>query len=197
MNYYNITSLLFKNGKWVKYSGDYTYPFEYSDAGIIHTVNGEKVRDHIKWFHNEDDRIYVRDGVGFLYEKSLKAVIGRIKRVLGLKRHCGYFTEVGVYEKNDVTLYIFRDWMSRTNVSFYTDGKDAYILFGEADCCHNILSSLIGNDHGDEFEQIVAKEIFSWCYENALTWVSDLIYDTRDEQLEGLRKLCKIFVPKE
>lgn len=169
MKYYNMPSLLFKNGKWIKNPDNHLYPFKYFGAGIIHTVNDEKIRDHIKWFHNEDDKIYVRDGVGFLYEKSLKAVVGRIKRILGLKRPCGYFTEVGVYEKDNATLYIFRDWTSRTNVSFYTDGKDAYILYGEADCCHNILTNLIGNGYGDEIEQVVAEEIFTWCYENALT----------------------------
>lgn len=196
MNYYNIISLLFKNGEWVKYPGDYTYPFDYADAGIIHTVHGEKIYDHIKWFHNEDDKIYVRDGVSYLYEKSLKAFIGRIKRVLGLKRPCGYFVEVGLYKKDDVTLYIFRDFISRTNVSFYTDGKDAYILFGEGDCCRNILTGLIDQGKEYEFEQGVANEIYNWCYDNALTWVSDLLYETNCERIEGLRKLQDTFAKK-
>lgn len=195
MKYYDINSLLFKNGTWVKNPDDYTYPFEYFDAGIIYMVNGERIGDHIKWFHNEDDKIYVRDGVSFLYERSLKALIGRIKRILGLKRHCGYFHEVGVYKKDDMSVYIFRDWTSRTNVSFYTDGRDAYVLFGECDCCHGLLTGLICNDHGVEIERVVTNEIYDWCYENVLTWISDLIYETQDEQHEGLRKLCKIFVP--
>lgn len=195
MNYYNITSLLFKNGEWVKYPGDYTYPFEYADPGIIHTVDGDKVHNHIKWFHNEDCEIYVRAGVSYWYEKSLKVLIGRIKRAMGLKRPIGYFVEVGVYEKNDVALYIFRDRMSRINVSFYTDGRDAYILFGEGDSCRNLLTDLICNDNGEEIERIGTKVVYYWCYENALTWISDLIYDGQDERFNGLRKLRKIFGP--
>lgn len=197
MNYYHTASLMFKNGGWIKYPGMYKYPFEYSDAGIIHTINGVKIYDHITWYRKDTDVIYVRDGLPYIYEKTLKGLICRIKWALGLKRQCGYFHEVGIYKQDDAIVYIYRDFISCINVSFYKDSRSTYILFGEGDCCRSVLTDLAVGDHEYETEQAVAKEIYNWCYENALTWISDLICGSPNQGWEFLQQLRADFENEE
>ena len=203
MNYYNTRTLLFKNGAWVKNPGDFTYPFKYADGGPIHTVKGERIYEHIKWRHNKNFECFMRAGMPNIYipsyvrAKPLKFLWYRILWILGVKSYCGALTEAGVYEKDDITVYIFSDRLHRIYVSFYKDNTDTYVLFAENDCCRSILTSLLDNGYSDEVEQSIATEIFNWCYENALTWVSDDLGDNFDDSEELLDKLRDIFGKKD
>ena len=182
MKYYEVGSIVFKNGKWIRNPEEYDFPFEYADTGCPVRINGESIVDHIQWFHNEDDAIYRRAGLPYLYTRSLRALKYRIEWMLGLKRRVGYWAEVGVYEKDDVAVYIFRRCGDGRLVSFYKDASDNYIWLSEGNCCNPVLGSIIEENNDEHIIKFIVDEVYRYCYENVLTWICDVVYDfSRDE----------------
>ena len=196
------TDIVFKNGEWVKETWHYDendkymndLPFEYGRDGNIHTINGVKIHDKIKWYHDEYDAIYERDGWRYFYtvRKSPVGIWEWLKYKLRFKHKVCYRKEVGVYKDDNVELYIYHDPLNTSYASFYYDGTDTYVVLGGYGHWGNVYTHFMHRGYGDEFEEKMVKEAYHWLCNKVLRdivddlWVED--WDENGVQFGILRR---------
>lgn len=178
------TSIVFKNGEWMKdtyrFDEDGNYinlcPFEYGRDGDIHTVGGIDIRDSIMWYRDEYDAVYERAGICRIHRWNFRSIVERIKWMLRLKRFVCYEQEVGVWKSGSNEIYIYHEPMKQSYVSFYTDGTDTYIVLGGYGHYNNVYAHFMSRGYGYEFEEKLAQEAFEWCCDSVLEHITDSIY---------------------
>ena len=174
------TVMVFKNGIWMKdqdtlnENGEFIdhCPFMYGRDGNIHMVNDDDIWTEITWYRDEYDAIYQRDGARGKYARLL----ARIKWWLHITERVGYEKEVGVWKKDNIELYIYRDPRNQCYVSFYKDTTDTYIVLGGYGHHANVYTHFMGRGYGDEFEEKMAYEAYEWCVDDVLVEVAESIY---------------------
>lgn len=183
MAYIDHTTIVFKNGEWMK--EPYTFdendkyvnicPFEYGRDGNIHTVNGIDIRDGITWYRDEYDAVYERDGIERTYRLNMHVIVERIKWMLHFKRFVCYRKEVGIWCKDDTEIHIYHDELNQSYVSFYDNGTDTYIVIGGYGHWGNVYAHFMSRGYGDEFEEKMAQEAFQWACNNIVVDISESI----------------------
>lgn len=198
------TVIVYKNGEYIKdpfvFDEDGAClnicPFDYSRDGEITSVyeeDGIKIEvlwSDIKWYHDEYDAIYEREGiygVPFFPIKWWK-LLNILKWKLHIMRRSCYTREVGVWKSRGVEIYFYRNIPGSTYVSFYKDSKDAYVLLGGYGHHMNPYTHFMHRGYGVEFESKMAVEAYQWLYDDILRAVADNIFDTWDEASTWLVK---------
>ena len=194
------TVIVFKNGKWMK--EPYTFdeednyvnlcPFEYGRDGNIHTVNGEKFWDQIRWYRDEYDAIYERDGWRnwSTVRKTPYGIWAWLKYRLHFMHKIGYRKEVGVWTDADADhryeVYIYHDEPNQSYVSFYNSGVDGdtYIVLGGYGHWKNVYTHFMARGYGDEFEEKMAAEAYRWACDKIMVDISESICDGSWEREE-------------
>jgi hypothetical protein len=180
------TDIVFKNGEWMKepYSfgenDEYINhcPFEYGRDGNIHTVGETKIYDDIRWYRDEYDAVYERDGWRNwgTVRKTPHGIWAWFKYHLGFMHKIGYRQEVGVWANGDgVEVYIYHDELNQSYVSFYSDGTDTYVVIGGYGHWKNVYCHFMARGYGDEFEEKMAAEAYKWACEKVLVDISESI----------------------
>lgn len=191
------TTIVFKNGKWMEEDelGYYNYeterfvdllPFRYGRDGNIHTLNGEAIWDDIKWYRDEYDAVYERDGwrnFGTV-RKTPYGIWAWLKYKLHFMYKIGYRKEVCTWIKGNKELYIHHDEINQSYVSFYDDGTDTYIVIGGYGHWKNVYCHFYARGYGDEFEKKMTEEAFRWACGDILVEISESICDGSWEKEE-------------
>lgn len=188
------TTIVFKNGKWMEepYAFDENdnylnlCPFEYGRDGNIHTVYGKDIRNNIKWYRDEYDAIYERDGWRNwgTVRKTPYGIWAWLKYRLHFMHKIGYRKEVGVWTEGENELYIYHDEFKQSYVSFYDDGNDTYIVIGGYGHHKNVYAHFYARGYGNEFEKKMTEEAFRWACGSILVEISESIYDADWEKEE-------------
>lgn len=190
------TVIVFKNGKWMKETWKYNadnddfvslVPFGYGRDGNIYSYHlGEKsvpISDKMKWYRNEYDALYQRVGLqkiyGGLRNCTISAIWNRIKWMLHvMERKCffEYEKEIGVYEDENVEVYIYHEPLKQSYVSFYREKEDTYIVLGGYGHYKNVYCHFMNRGYGDEFEEKMAKGALTWCMTSVVDYITDALY---------------------
>lgn len=198
------TVICYKNGEYVKdpfvFDEDGAYlnicPFDYSRDGEITAIyedDGSKIEvlwSDIKWYHDEYDAIYEREGIDGapLFPITWWKLIKILQWKLHIMRRSCYTRDVGVWRSGDVEIYFYRDVLRETYVSFYKDSKDTYVLLGGYGHHKNPYTHFMNRGYGDEFESKMAVEAYQWLCRDILRVVVESIYEDWDVTSEWLTK---------
>lgn len=182
------TTIVFKNGKLLNdddlgyhnYEKDeyvYLLPFRYGRDGNIHTLNDRAIWDDIKWYRDEYDAVYERDGWRNwdTVRKTPHGIWWWLKYKLHFMHKIGYRKEVGVWREDDKEVYIYHDELNQSYVSFYNDGTNTHIVIGGYGHWHNVYCHFYARGYGDEFEQKMTEEAFRWACGDILVEISESI----------------------
>lgn len=205
------TCIIFKNGNYIPTEQTYDYneetdeiishlPFEYGRDGDIRYVNSIPIWDQLKWYHDEYDAIYERDGWRDFssVRKTPYGLWAWLKYKLHFMSRICYRQETAIWRKDKHDVYIYHDALNQSYISFYTDGVDSYVVIGGYGHHKNVYTHFMARGYGDEFEQKMAEEAFWWACNNILVKLVEVYcpgywYEQEDEY----NKLRAIFMPKE
>lgn len=210
------TTIVFKNGKWMKdiydvdeETGEWLIrlPFDFGRDGDIRIVrdplgNVIDISEDMEVYHDEYDAIYERDGMRNVYAiaKNFYGIRAWLKYKLRFMRKLYYTKEVGVwtrgdveYPNGDVEVYIYHDGPNQSYVSFYSDGADTYIVIGGYGHHKNVYCHFMDRGYGDEFEEKMAAEAFQWACGEILVEISESIYEYWDVQEDFVNEMRERF----
>ena len=203
------TVIVYKNGEYVRdpfvFDEDSAYlnicPFDYTRDGEITAIyekDGTKIEvlwSDIKWYHDEYDAIYEREGIygAPLFPITRWKLLKILQWKLHIMRRSCYVRDVGVWKYRDVEIYFYRNIPGSTYVSFYKDSKDTYVLLGGYGHLKNPYTHFMRRGYGDEFESEMAAEAYQWLCRDVLRAVADNIFDTWDEANTWLAKTREDF----
>ena len=124
------TVIVYKNGEYVKdpfvFDEDCAClnicPFDYSRDGEIAAIyeeDGTKIEvlwSDIKWYHDEYDAIYEREGIDGapLFPITWWKLLKILQWKLHVMRRSCYTRDVGVWRSGDVEIYFYRDVLRET-----------------------------------------------------------------------------------
>lgn len=200
------TDIVFKNGKWIRepyhYDENDNYvndlPFEYGRDGNIHTINGEYIYDEVNWYRHEYDAIYERKGVESIsrYNINFYTIKSRLDWLFHRMERVCYRKEVGVWENDDRSLYIYSDPLNQSYVSFYYDGTDSWVVIGGYGHWNNVYTHFAYRGYGDEFENKMVVEAYHWVCDKVLEDMADHIamvesisdWDEQDRILDKMKE---------
>lgn len=206
------TVIVFKNGEYMKHP--YTFdeednyinlcPFKYGRDGNITEVCEKfgvsahwwrKIHDDIKWYRDEYDAVYERDGWRdwCTVRKTPHGIWSWLKYRLRFMYKIGYRKEVGVWRKDGVEVYIYHDQLKQANVSFYSDGTDTYIVIGGYGHHENVYCHFMGRGYGDEFEEKMAAEAFRWACNTILVDISESICESWEAEEDFVNDMWQRF----
>lgn len=169
------TTIVFKNGKLVTKlyeendDGSFTWllPFDYGRDGNIREINGICIEDQIKWHYDDYDVIYQRAGMRRMWcVTSIYAWIEWFKWKLHIMERFECTQRVGVYNVEDVHLYIYHQPLKQYYVSFYRDGVDSYVVLGGYGHHQNVYTHFYERGYGEEFELEMCLEAYRWCMDD-------------------------------
>jgi hypothetical protein len=205
------TCIIFKNGNYIPFEDTYTYeaetdeyvsrvPFEHGRDGDIQSINGVRICEQIKWYHDEYDALYVRDGCRnwSAVRKTPAGIWWWLKYKLHfMERRC-YEKEVGVWREGRNEVYIYYDAPNQCNVSFFTNGTDSYVVIGGYGHHKNVYTHFMGRGYGEEFEEKMAKEAFWWACDDILVGITEGYVQSYTEEMDNeVNRLRKLFMPKD
>lgn len=198
------TVIVYKNGDYLKdpdtydENGDFINlcPFDYSRDGEITAIyeeDGTKIEvlwSDIKWYHDEYDAIYEREGIcgAPLFPITWWKLVKTVQWKLHAMRKSCYIKDVGVWKYGDVEIYFYRDDLRETYVSFYKDSEDTYVLLGGYGHLENPYTHFMHRGYGDEFESKMAAEAYQWLCMDILRVVGESIYGIWGVTSEWLTK---------
>lgn len=200
------TCIVFKNGKWMEEDelGYYNYekeefvdllPFKYGRDGNIHTLGDKDIWRDIKWYRDEYDAIYDRDGWRDFstVRKTPYGIWAWFKYKLHFMHKIGYRKEVGVWAHDEKELYIYHDELKQSYISFYYEGTDTYIVIGGYGHWENVYAHFYGRGYGDEFEKKMTQEAFRWACDDILVEISESIcggsWEVEEDFVNRMREL--------
>lgn len=197
------TRIYFKNGKYLPEEQTFTYdaednyrnllPFECTRDGAIFRLvdqfgNMGSIYEGIKWYRDEYDAIYERDGWRN-WSSIRKTPIGIwwwLKYKFHFMRKIGYRKEVGVWTYGDEELYIYHNSLKQNYVSFYIKGEDTYVVIGGYGHRENVYCHFMGRGYGYSFEEEMASEAYRWACDDILVDIAESICDGDWEVEEDL-----------
>lgn len=199
MAFVDHTVIVFKNGKYIPgdsfwdENGKYIKlcPFEYGRDGDIYEIaGGIDIQKDMKWYCSEAHAYYQRDGAPFKIKRfSLYRLKERIKWFFRCMSEPEYTQKIGVWKNNEDEIYIYRNDLEQSNVSFYSNGSDTYVILGGYGHYGNVYTHFMGRGYGDEFEHKLASEAFDWCCRCVLLSISETIADSCEAEDELLKSL--------
>ena len=199
------TTIVFKNGKWLKdvyevdeESGEWIMrcPFEYGRDGDIRIVRDRSgsvidISDDMKMYRDEYDAIYMRDGIRKFHTvaRNFYGFRAWLKWKLRFMHKLYYEKEVGVWNDGVTEIYIYHDGPNQSYVSFYSDGDDTYIVIGGYGHHKNVYCHFMDRGYGEGFEEKMAAEAFRWACDKILVEISESVFESWEEQEDFVNQM--------
>ena len=208
------TCMIWRNGEYLPNGTGTTYtydeitdkytsllPFEYGrDGNIVRIVDSDGVKIDIRddtvwgdrgnyWAH------YERDGLrwGHVRWWTWGGFVEGLKWTFHKMRLLYHEYEVGVYKRDGIEVYIYKDESKQSYVSFYKDSNDVYVILGGYGHCGNVYCHFMSRGYGEEFEKKMLEEAYEWIAKEIVSKIADAITDDWDEQEKMCKEIRKVF----
>ena len=210
----DYTVIVYKNGEYMEHPYKFDEekelcinkcPFDYARDGMIthveitdadsHKGKMKSIVDEIKWYRNEHDCVYERDGIDDISHLRFNwfTITQVIKWKLHLMKRVRYNHEIGVWKSGDKEVYIYIDNVKQTCVSFYKDTNDTYAVLGGYGHYENPYTHFMNRGYGDEFESKMAVEAYQWLCRDILDNIPNSIFDNWKDISNWTREMRKAF----